>query len=238
MRFRPGRSSRSAPPRPAGSDRLRGRHDDGAFGREARVSWRPSDHAGGHQAAQAHTGGVRRHRARARPRPDVHGARCLLRHVERALQLQVVTRPPQAPSDEGPASHPGPRRERRRRRHRRRLRRRLQDGVAQPPELHRALPGRGDGRGRHPPRRLHDGRKAHRRAELAALRTPRSPAHAGAPPRRRRRHRRIRQLDRRSHCRRRGSVRSELRRQHPRQRVHVRRCSHRPHLLRPRRGHR
>ena len=64
--------------------------------------------------------------------------------------------------DEGPARHPGPGRERRRRRHRRRLRGRLQDGVAQPPVVHRALPGRGDRRRRHPARRLHDGRAADR----------------------------------------------------------------------------
>lgn len=38
-------------------------------------------------------------------------------------------------------------RERRRRRHRRRPRRRLQDGIPQPPVVHRAVPGRGDGVG-------------------------------------------------------------------------------------------
>ena len=45
---------------------------------------------------------------------------------------------------------------------------RLQDGEPQPPVLHRALPGRGDRRRRHPARRLHHGRAADRR--LNALR--------------------------------------------------------------------
>ena len=73
----------------------------------------------------------------------------------------------------------GPGRERRRRRHRRRPGGGLQDRVAQPPVVHRAVPGRGDGRRRHHPRHLHDGRAADRAAELAALRpaptTPRRP---------------------------------------------------------------
>ena len=48
----------------------------------------------------------------------------------------------------------------------------LQDGEPQPPELHRALPGRGDRRRRHPARRLHHGRAADRQPERAALRQP------------------------------------------------------------------
>ena len=51
-------------------------------------------------------------------------------------------------------------------------RRRLQDGEPQPSDLHRALPGRGDGRRRHPARRVHHGRPARRRPELPALRAP------------------------------------------------------------------
>src|SRR3954469_5789841 len=50
----------------------------------------------------------------------------------------------------GPAGHPGAGRERRGRGHRGRVRGRLQDGVAQPPELHRAVPGRRHRRRRHP----------------------------------------------------------------------------------------
>ena len=77
-------------------------------------------------------------------------------------------------------------------------------------------------------------------ASLNSLRfgRPDHPRTAGAPPRRRRRHRRLRQLHRRAHRRRRGAVRRALRRQHPRQRLHVRRRPHRPHLLRARQRHR
>ena len=69
----------------------------------------------------------------------------------------------------------GPGRERRRGRHRRGPGRHLQDGEPQPPELHRALSGRGDRRGRHPARRLHHGRAAGRQPERAALRRARAP---------------------------------------------------------------
>ena len=78
------------------------------------------------------------------------------------------------PTD-GPARAAGPGRERRRRRHRRRPGRGLQDRVAQPSVVHRAVPGRGDRRRRHHPRHLHDGRAADRAAELAALRLARRP---------------------------------------------------------------
>ena len=79
---------------------------------------------------------------------------------------------------QGALGHPGPGRERRRHRHRRRARLRLQDGEPQPPVLHRALPGRDDGRGRHPARRVHHGRAAHRLPQRAALRRPVASAHA------------------------------------------------------------
>ena len=79
------------------------------------------------------------------------------------------------PTD-GPAGAAGARRERRRRRHRRRARRGLQDRVAQPSVVHRAVPGRGDRRRRHHPRHLHDGRAADRAAELAAVRIARRAA--------------------------------------------------------------
>ncbi len=64
----------------------------------------------------------------------------------------------------------GPGRERRRGRYRRRAGRHLQDGEPQPPELHRALPGRRHRRRRHPARRVHHGRAADRQPERAALR--------------------------------------------------------------------
>jgi phosphoribosylformylglycinamidine (FGAM) synthase-like enzyme len=50
----------------------------------------------------------------------------------------------------GSARHPGSRGKCRRRRYRRRSGRGLQDGIAQPSELHRALSGCGDRRWRHP----------------------------------------------------------------------------------------
>ena len=84
-----------------------------------------------------------------------------------------------------PARAAGPGRERRRGRHRRRPRRGLQDRIAQPSVVHRAVPGRGDRRRRHHPRHLHDGRAADRAAQLAALRTARR-VRAHAPHRRRR----------------------------------------------------
>ena len=77
-------------------------------------------------------------------------------------------------ADHGSARDPGPGRERRRHRYRRRRVRGLQDGEPQPPLLHRALPGRGDRRRRHPARRLHHGRAADRRDERAPLRRPRT----------------------------------------------------------------
>ncbi len=70
----------------------------------------------------------------------------------------------------GPARDPGARRKRRDRGHRRRAGRRVQDGVAQPSVVPRALPGRGDRRRRHPAGHLHDGRPAHRVSRLAPLR--------------------------------------------------------------------
>ena len=73
-------------------------------------------------------------------------------------------------ADQGAVGDPGPGRERRRGRHRRRPGRHLQDGEPQPPLLHRALPGRGDRRRRHPARRLHHGRAAGRQPQCAALR--------------------------------------------------------------------
>ena len=68
---------------------------------------------------------------------------------------------------------------------------------AQPSELHRALPGRGDRCRRHPARRLHDGRAPRRGDERAALRAPKheKTRHRG---RRRGRRRRLRQFLRRA----------------------------------------
>ena len=110
---------------------------------------------------------------------DADRARHLLGDVERALLLQVVEEVAAHAADHRPAGDLRPRRERRRRRHRRRPGAGLQDGEPQPPLLHRALPGRGDRRRRHPARRLHHGRAADRgdeRAVASASRRIRRPA--------------------------------------------------------------
>ena len=73
-----------------------------------------------------------------------------------------------------PLGDPGAGRERRRDRHRRRARLRVQDGEPQPPELHRALPGRGDRRRRHPARRVHHGGAADRLPQCAVASAIRS----------------------------------------------------------------
>ena len=80
----------------------------------------------------------------------------------------------------GIARAAGAGRERRRRRHRRRAGGSLQDRVAQPSVVHRAVPGRGDRRRRDHPRHLHDGRAADRAAQLAALRSARQPCRTAA----------------------------------------------------------
>ena len=82
------------------------------------------------------------------------------------------------PADQGALGDPGAGRERRRHRHRRRPCGRVQDGEPQPPELHRALPGRGDRGRRHPARRVHHGGAADRlpqRALASATRRIRRP---------------------------------------------------------------
>ena len=139
--------------------------------------------------------------------PTLHRARHLLRDVERALLVQVVAHPPARPADDGPARHPGPGRERRRRRHRRRAGGRLQDGVAQPPVVHRAVPGRGDRRRRHPARRVHHGRAADRVPRLAALRPARSSEDARSSSRAWSRASPATATLRRAHRRRRGLLR-------------------------------
>ena len=113
---------------------------------------------------------------------------------------------------------PGAGRERWRHRHRRRARRRVQDGEPQPPELHRALSGRGDRRRRHLARRVHHGRAADRLPQRALLRRSETSEDAPARLRRGRRHRRLRQFVRRADGRRRGALPSPLRRQLPGQR--------------------
>ena len=119
---------------------------------------------------------IRPHRGVSRPRAEPDRARHLLGDVVRALQLQELARPSADAADRRPAGAAGAWRERRRRRHRRRAGRGLQDRVAQPSVVHRAVPGRGDRRRRHHPRHLHDGRAADRADELAAVRAARRAA--------------------------------------------------------------
>ena len=106
---------------------------------------------------------VRAHRPRRWGASRRDRARHLLGDVVRALQLQELAHPPEEAADRGAAGPAGPRRERRRGRHRRRAGRGLQDRIAQPPVVHRALSGRRDRRRRDHPRHLHDGRAARSR---------------------------------------------------------------------------
>ena len=78
-----------------------------------------------------------------------------------------------AAADRGAMGAGRPGRERRRGRRGRRDRRGHPHREPQPPVRHRALPGRGHGGGRHPPRHLHHGRPAHRADGPAPLRPAR-----------------------------------------------------------------
>ena len=156
--------------------------------------------------ARPQAGRIRAHRQADRPRAELHRARHLLGDVERALLVQIVENPSAHAADQGAVGDPGAGRERRRHRHRRRACRRVQDGEPQPPELHRALSGRGDRRRRHLARRLHHGRAADRLPQRALVRRSETSEDAPARRRRRRRHRRLRQFVRRADRRRRGAV--------------------------------
>ncbi len=192
------------------------------------------------QAAQTDARRVRRRRsARSGRTPTVRRARRLQRHVERALLVQdrractSSACPPRArASSRGPARTPAS----------------STSATASPPSSRwsrTTIPsfiepyqGAATGVGGILRDVFTMGARPIASLELAALRSARSPAHGRAPARRRRRHRRLRQLHRRAHRGRRGAVRRALRRQHPRQRLHLRRRAHRPHLLRARQRHR
>ena len=109
----------------------------------------------------------------------------------------------------------------------------LQDGEPQPPLLHRALSGRGDGRRRHPARRVHHGRAARSRRSTSCASASRIiPKTAPSRLGRGRRHRRLRQFLRRADRRRQRGLPPALQRQHPRQRHGGRPRAHRRDLLR------
>ncbi len=93
----------------------------------------------------------------------------------------------------------------------------LQDRVAQPSVVHRAVSGRRDRCRRHHPRHLHDGRAADRADELVAIRIAVRARHVAADGRRRRRYRRLRQQHRHSDHRRRDRIRAVVRRQSARE---------------------
>ena len=168
-------------------------------------------------------------------RPTIGRAGDVLRHVERALLLQVeqgALRPlgrehHRRDAREAARRH---RRERRRRRHRRRLGGHLQGRVAQPPELRRALPGRRDRRRWHRARHHVDGRPADRGHGLrCASATSTTPTPCACYPANRRGRRRLRQLPRPAQHRRRGGLRRLLPGQPARQRALRRRHAGRGH---------
>ncbi len=169
-----------------------------------------------------------------RPHSDLDRAGHHLGAVVRALLLQVLEDLPEGIPHRRPPRGAGPGRKRRGGRHRPRLGGGLQDGEPQPPELHRALPGRRHRSRRHPARRLHHGRAADRPARRPAFRRGRCAAHA--PPDRRggARHRRLRQLHGRAHGGRRNRLPQRLQRQHPGQRLRPRPGPPRQGLPRPR----
>ena len=131
----------------------------------------------------------------------------VLGHVERALLVQVVARAPRTAPDGGAMGARRPGRERRRGRRGRRDRRRHTDREPQPPLRHRAVPGRGDRGGWHPPRHLHDGRQAHRAHGSAALRSAGGRRGAAGSPKGWSRASRLRQRGGRADRRRGGRLR-------------------------------
>ena len=179
---------------------------------------RASHHSRAGRRTRPQAGGIPAHSRPDRPRAELHRARHLLGDVERALLVQVLEGAPAQPADQGALGDPGAGRERRRDRHRRRACRRVQDGEPQPPELHRALSGRGDRRRRHPARRVHHGRAADRLPQCAELRRSGPSQDPASGVRRGRRRRRLRQFVRRADGRRTGALPHPLRRQQPGQR--------------------
>ena len=145
-------------------------------------------------------------------------ARGLLAAVVRALRVQALEEAAAQAADRGRPRADGPRRERRRGRRGRRPRGGVQGREPQPPLGGGALPGRGHRRRRHPARHLRARRAAGRGARLAALRRPRHAPHPLPARARGRRHRRVRELDRRADGGRRGLLRAAVRAELPRER--------------------
>ena len=167
--------------------------------------------------ARAHRCGVRADQPQARTRAQRRRAGDVQPAVVRALRLQALEEAAAPAADRGPAGAHGARGERRSGLDRRWLGGGLQGRVAQPSQRRRTLPGRGNRRRRHHARRLRSRRSADRDPRLAALRRAGLAALALPVRPRRRRHRSLRQLDRRAHGRWRGLLRAALRAELPRQ---------------------
>ena len=210
-------------PAPVDCCRARGRRPDRAhprhhFRRRGGPEPRPAVGGPGPQGRR-----VRTDPRDPRSPADQLRARDVQRHVERALLLQELEGAPQAvlrdPAGDADREDAGRhRRERRRHRHRPGLRRHVQDRVAQPSVVRRALPGRRDRRRRHRPRHPRHGRPAGRRDGPAALRPARLRRHPPGAARDRGGGRRLRQLPRPAQHRWRGGLRRQLPRQPARQR--------------------
>src|SRR6266550_4005786 len=190
--------------------------------RASRGSDRARHHPRAGAGAQPHTRRIRAHRSHARQEADVPRAGHFLRLVERALLLQAFAAGPQDIPHDGTAGRPGAGGERRRVAAPERLGGRVQDRIPQPPVRGRALPGGGHGCRRDSPRRLHDGSPPRRPAQRPPLRPARRGAQSLFVRGRGARDRRLRQLRRRAHARRRGRFRVRLFRQ-PAGERHVRR---------------
>ena len=191
-----------------------------------------------HRALGPHRRRGRGHREDPRPAAEPPRAGHVLGDVVGALLLQVVQAPPPPPAHRGAARAGRSGRGRRRGRRRRRHRGRLPHREPQPPQRHRALPGRGHGRRRHPPRHLQRGGPPDRADGPAALRPAvRSPQPVDRRGRGERRER-LRQLGRRAHRRRRDRLRRHLPGQPARQRVLPRPAAPRAARAGPGIGHR
>ncbi len=200
--------------------------------RQGGVNTRSENHARPGRRARAQARRVSAHPRSDRARAVADRTRHLLGDVERALLVQILEGASARTADAGALGDPGAGRECRRHRYRRRACGGLQDGEPQPPELYRALSGRGHRRRRHPARRVHHGRAADRLPERAFVRRSQTSEDASSGVRRGRRHRRLRQFLRRADGRRLGALPHPLRRQQPRQRDGGRPRAHRQDFLR------
>ena len=174
--------------------------------------YRDSPHDRRGRRARSDPRGVRDGRREARRSCSQPGrARDVQPAVVGALLLQALQEAPHDASDRRPCGLHGPGGERGRGRRRRRLGGCLQSRVAQPPERGRAVPGCGHRSRRNPARHLRARRPADRGARLTAVRRADQRALALPARRRCRRHRALRQLDRRAEHRWRGLLRGAVR---------------------------